>query len=586
MYRLPSPVLWTLVFAAVLGHFPALAFDYGRFDFFSLATVAGLDEAPTWSVRGWTEVVTWSLWWRVGGADPMIPHGATLLLVAGNALLLALVAARIGMTRSGAVFTAALWLLGPWTGLAVAATTAAAELWALGFALAALLLWLSPNVRRDSPLAGILGVAALASGGIGIALPAILAWAGRQFVLEDEDTAIRRGRVFILVVLLALSGATCIALLGDEAAPLFRGTGLEGAWPGPALHQLGAAAWIWPGWPPEGLLRFLGVAVALAIAGTLFFLRGQPAPRCRLAALWVVAALVPASLLPGLETQSGALPVAAGLALFAGALTGRGLEELLSRLQARVNIGGALALVALLLVVGPGWATLRAAGMGETDSNGHLVHPALRQAAIVAGVRQQITSVMGSPAPPPQFAFLQAARTRVHPTEGVPEGSEVIFDTAVHNALAGEKGPLLMVAGRARVRWTTLLDLASPDAFVFLDVGDERVRPLGPTENARIYAGLIAVAAGQMDLARHEFWTVIGAQGAEVRFAFDPDHLPIEPDELDAGAAPFARWLREDDSPSSLRILKFFGQLYESIRGQPLLEEGFGGPLRSGRMER
>ena len=83
MYRLPPSILWILVFTAVLGHFPALAFDFGRFDFLSLARAAGLSDGPSWPIRGWTEVFTWSLWWRVGGADPTISHGTSLPLAPG-----------------------------------------------------------------------------------------------------------------------------------------------------------------------------------------------------------------------------------------------------------------------------------------------------------------------------------------------------------------------------------------------------------------------------------------------------------------------------------------------------------------------
>jgi hypothetical protein len=192
---------------------------------------------------------------------------------------------------------------------------------------------------------------------------------------------------------------------------------------------------------------------------------------------------------------------------------------------------------------------------------------------------------MESPAPPEQIAFLQATRTEIPEEIVLPEGQELIVASPVHQALAGASGPRLMVAGRATVRWTTLLDTASPDAFVLLDVGDQRVRPLGPVENARMYAALIAVAAGQFDLARHELWSVIEMQGAEVRFAFDPDHLPITPVELDAEASDFARWLRDQGSAASLRVLRLFASVYESVRGQPLIEEGWGGPLRSGRVD-
>lgn len=584
MYRLPSAILWILVFTAVLGHLPSLAFDYGRFDFFSLAQAAGLTDGPAWPARGWTDTVVWSIWWRVGGADPTVPHGTALLLVAANALLIALLAARLAMPRAGAVLAAVLWLLGPWTGLAVASTSAAAELWALGFALGAVLLWLGTNARRDPPLAGLLAAASLASGGIGLALPAVLGWAGHRFGKKDEEVPIRRGRVAILVVLALLSVWSWVALLDARGAPALRGD-LDVAWPGAALRQLGAAAWVWPGWPPAAWLPILGALVAAAVGLTLLVLRGQPAPRCRFAAIWVAAALLPAALLPELEIQTGALAVSAGLALFVGAAAARGLESLLYRLRLRVAVGDALSLVAILLIVGPGWAVLRADGLGETGPHGRLVHPALREAGVVAGVRRHIDALMATPAPPVQFAFLQAARSNVAPEERVPEGSEIILETPVHHALAGDRGPLLMVAGRSTVRWTTLLDRVSPDAFVFLDVGDPRVRPLGPVENARIYAALIAVSAQQFDLARHELWSVAEDQGAEVRFAFDPDHLPIRPAELDAGAAPFAQWLRDDGSVASLRILKFFGQLYESVRGQPLIEEGFGGPLRAGRVD-
>ena len=434
--------------------------------------------------------------------------------------------------------------------------------------------WRGSSPRRPSHQAGS-----------GSRLPAVLFWAGRSFGVSGETAPVRRGRTTILVILTLLSAGSWMALLGSRGAPALRG-GLDGAWPGPMLRQLGAAAWIWPGWPPAGILVPAGALVALAIAATLFILRGRPAPRCRFASVWVTAALVPATVLPALELQTGALGVAVGLALLAGTLLGRPLEAGLYRLRLRMPVGDALVLVAVLLIVGPGWAALRATGLGETGADGRLVHPALRESGVVAGVRHQIDAVMASPAPPVQLAFLQAMRTEAPPETRIPEGSEWIFETPVHHALAGDKGPLLMVAGRATVRWTTLLDQVSRDSFVFLDVGDARVRPLGPVENARIYAALIAVAAGQFDLARHELWSVVEDQGAEVRFAFDQDHLPIQPAELDAGAAPFARWLRGEGSPSSLRILKLFAQLYESMRGQALIEEGFGGPLRSGRVDR
>ena len=88
MYRLPSGALWMLVFTAVLGHLPGLAFDLARHDFEGLARAAGLDPSGAWSPRAWTDFAVWSIWWRIGGTDPAAPHGFSVLLVALNALLI------------------------------------------------------------------------------------------------------------------------------------------------------------------------------------------------------------------------------------------------------------------------------------------------------------------------------------------------------------------------------------------------------------------------------------------------------------------------------------------------------------------
>lgn len=151
MYRLPVAALWILVFAAVLGHFPGLAFDYGGADFRQLAVGAGLSDAPGFTPRAWTDLWSWNLWWRLSGSDASLPHTVALLIVGLTAVLIAVSGARIGMSRAGAILAGVLWLLGPATGLAVASTTAAAELWALFFALGALFLWLGDAARRDPP---------------------------------------------------------------------------------------------------------------------------------------------------------------------------------------------------------------------------------------------------------------------------------------------------------------------------------------------------------------------------------------------------------------------------------------------------
>lgn len=588
MYRLPAAALWVLVFAAVLGHFPGLGFDFAGADFLSLARGAGLAEPPPWPAHPWTDPGVWSLWWRTSGADPSIPHTTAVVLVALNALMIAVVGARIGLTRAGAILAASLWLLGPGTSLAVAWTSASAELWALLFGLAGLRLWLGAHSRRDPPLAAVLLVLSVASGSSGLLLAPVCWAAWRWFGPTGEAVPIRRGRSALLLLVLAASALTTFRLLAEPWAPPPGPTGAVASFGSPPapLVRLGLAAWIWPFAPPAGLASALGVLLSAGALVALALTRSKPAPRLRFALLWTAAVLLPAWMLPTPPGSTGTLAPAAGLAWAVGALLGAPLESGLYRLRLRVRTGDGLVLLALLLVVGPGWGLIRTAALGRTDASGRLADPVLRATTVTAGVRRQIRELMAAPTPPPQIAFLQATRVAIPEPPPVPEGREVLLASPVYAALAGAVGPRLLVAGRATVRWTTLLDEVSPDAFVFLDAGDDRVRPLGPVENARIYAALIAVAAGQYDLARHEFWSAVEMQGAEVRFAFDPDHLPIRPEELDAEATGFAQWLDQEGTPPALRVLRLFASVYESVRGQPLIEEGIGGPLRSGRIDR
>ena len=589
MYRLPAAALWILVFAAVLGHFPGLGFDFSRADFDGLALGAGLEEAARWPLHPWTEVGTWSLWWRVSRSDPSVAHGMSVLLVALNALLVARIGARFGLTRAGAILAGAFVLLGANTGSAVAWTSASAELWALFFALAALALWMGGNERRDPPLAAVLLVLSLASGDLGLALAPVFWMAWRWFGPTRESTPVRTGRVALLAGVGILAVVSWVRLMQVPIDPMTLDTrpeGLNASAPLVLLYQLGSSAWPWPFAPSMNVARILGAAIVVAAALVLLRTRYQPAPRLRFALLWTAATIAPVLLLPGHAQSTGALAPAVGLAWAAGALLGPPLETGLYRLRNRIQIGDALVLVLLLLAVGPGWALIRSSALGQTDRHGRLADPVLQSAVVAAGVRAQITAVMNTPQPPPQIAFLQATRVRLPEEVETPANRELIFASPVYTAVAGGIGPRLMLAGRATVRWTSLLDEVSSDAFVFLDSGDDRIRPLGPVENARIYAALIAVAAGQFDLARHEFWSVVEAQGARVRFAFDPDHLPISPRELDAEASGFAIWLKGEGSSASLRILRLFASVYESVRGQKLIDEGWGKPLRTGRVDR
>ena len=97
--------------------------------------------------------------------------------------------------------------------------------------------------------------------------------------------------------------------------------------------------------------------------------------------------------------------------------------------------------------------------------------------------------------------------------------------------------------------WRSHLEGLTPETPVFLDDGGVRLIPLGRLANARMVSALIAVAAGQYERARHDLWSVVGGEGARIRYQHDPDALPVALEELRAGAPGFVEHLREGRGP-------------------------------------
>jgi len=292
------------------------------------------------------------------GLDPAGFHGVSLALHALAALLLAVVAFRLGASLLGAVAAASLFAAHPLTVEPVAWVTGQKDLLAATFALAALAIRAGPRGQRTAASIACAGFAilAMASKPSAVALPALIV--GIDLALERNVT--RRGAVALYGVLGVLAAAVIgLSLLGHEAQGVSP-TGSVG------LSSLGDAAWTYTlqlghvAWPSGLVARYFaptGTTYAImVVAGVLL------APLTVLAA-WIawrrgahaVAFGVGAALVAYLPT-SGLLPLPRGpadsymylpLALAGVAVArsvGRGLD-LTSSVER-----GALALILALLV--------------------------------------------------------------------------------------------------------------------------------------------------------------------------------------------------------------------------------------------
>jgi hypothetical protein len=578
---LPASVAWVVLFVAALGHLPAVGFDFAGADFDGLARAAGTAGDQTWPLHPWSQWVLWALLWPVLGLQPVGYHVVALVAFALLAWTTARVAHRLGAGTAGAALAGLAMGIGPCAWLAVGWVSGWSELWSMLFVAAALDLWLD---RRPGPrplFAAALAALALASAPSGAV--AVLLLAGAEFTFDPAPSGpTRRARRMLLVVLAVLTVMSVgWALASQMVQPVTTG-------PRETLHlvhHFADAVWPLPA-PLRGSLGLvLGgfVIVASAAASVIRFRSGDPRfVFCTgMAVLTVLAGgLALGTTLP-LHGLGAKVAVTWILALAVGPWIERRLAKRTSAMR-----GTVLASAALAAILAVGWGvhgTTRARG-----ADGRLVNPILHMTSITADARQQVRAMRRAPRPdgaPEQVLVLQAARVVLPEGLDLPADSQVILRSPVHTALRGELGLGMLLGPQAEAHWVTHFDDAHLDAFVFLDVADDRLRVLGPVENARIYSALIAIAAGQYSRGRHDLWHVIQMQGARVRFAFDPDALPIEPEELDAEAAGFAHYLVAREEPSALRVLRLFEQIYEEIRGEELIRD-FDRPIRAPRHDR
>lgn len=569
--RTPVATLgWTCLFVAILGHLPALASWFAQDDWDFLARAVGTAPTPDWPIRPFTTVVTWEVFHTVFGLSAAPHHVVALLLLGLCAVLTVRIGARMGLGPAGAALAGLVVAITPTAIRPIAWASAASELWAAFFALLALDLWTHPRRAELLPFLGAVAAGlSLASKEAGLLLPLALALASRWWP-SDEPARIRRARPILLAAL-----GVAAAITAWRVAQAFRGGPLGAyalAGPDEILRNLLLfGSWIAgpPSFPgPERLAALAVGGVLWAGWGAWALRRHRQGSRLSLfALLWALGSVLPVvGLASHLEPYYMVLAVPA-FGWWIGDLLGSRLEEPVARLRHPV-----LPLLGLAVVATASSAWVTHSTMSARLPDGRLADPILRRGAIAADVARLLHRIpdLGDH---PQVAVLQATRVRMPEGMELPEDGEVFVTSPVHTALRGETGLQVLLPEGTRGDWVTRLDGLSVDALVLLDAGDTRLRVLGPVENARLYSALIAVSAGQFARARHDLWSVLGKLGHEVRFAFRPDALPITPAELDSQAPDFVRFLQQDREPSSRRILKLFGQLYEAVRGRSLVDE-------------
>lgn len=581
--RLPAPVAWVVLFALVITHLPAVGFDFAGRDFDGLARAAGDPGLAAWTAHPWSSWILWSLQWPLLQMAPAGYHGTSLVALALLAVAVTRVAHRMGAGVAGATF-AGLWLaLGPCTWLPVAWVSAGAELWTLLFAVLALDAWIDPRGGARPLFGALLAALALLSSVAGLGVVLLLVFAQRIFVTGEAAPTQRARRM--LLALLAI-GTVVSALVSF---------GVIGASPAgsaaPSLLTLRElplriADAVWPlAVPAHRVLGFsagvmLGIAT-LVLALLVAILRGRRNdPRAAFCVAWALLTLVPSLWLHSSTLAHHALGAKIAVAWLLALACGPVIDRLLHARASSAAARGAALAFAFALVVIPAMIGVQSVTHARGE-DGRLTDPILHLTSVTADVRRQaealLANVGGATSDvdrgPEEVLVLQAARIVLPESLDLPDDAEVILRTPVHTALRGDRGLRLLLGGEADARWVSHLDDARLDATILLDVGDDRLRVLGPLENARIYSGLIAIAAGQYSRGRHDLWHAIQLQGAQVRFAFDPEALPIAPEELDAEATGFARYLAEKDEPSASRVLRLFEQLYEEVRGRELIRD-------------
>lgn len=477
----------------------------------------------------------WSLMWPVLGTSAVAHAWARILLHAGAALAVALIARRAGLSvlqqilagtafaATPIAFTPLYWASGIQELLSGILTLLAIERWFAGG-------------NRSVVAAGILGSAALLAKESPLGLPLFL---GGWILAARRGPRPPRARAWIVPAVLAVVAIGEAMLVSQHfvTSPNARyATG--GALV--SLGNLGKFGW-WLATPGpvftaqvDWTRAIVGLAL-WAIWGAAGWVRWRRGSRLVLAS-WFGALL---TLAPALPLVHQANPYLGYLAAAAVVLTMAGM--LPQRLGARPTATAAMVVIGAVL-----WGQLNMRGrIGAVDADGRPADPVVRAMAASRRAADALLSAL-----PPDF---DPRLTEVVIYQ--PELRESTASTPVHApqeiALGGSIGLCIALGRHGRAAWVKSL-LAVPDGAQVLSIKGEGFQDWGKTRDAVIHAATLHLAAGQYAKV-HALLVRAAELGPLLPLrASGPDVLGISAHLLSPRVSEFERWVRVQEAEGTI----------------------------------
>ncbi len=514
------PILFAVLFAAVIGRLPALGAWWTLDDWGLLARAAGLLPADgglpaRWlGQHGW-----WSLTWPLLGLDADAHAVARIALHALSALLVTRLAARAGLPPVGRLLAGLVFAGTPLAFTPLYWAAGVQELLAATCALGAVLAFTGPG-RGRLLLAGVLAIASMTAKEVGLGLPLLLAG---LLAFGDEDARHRAERplAWTLVLFLAFVAVAEARLVLTHFGPgsdtsyrlgglvnVLGNLGLFGFWmisPGPVFASNitipmagagGALFVLWISWA-TGAWRGGRRLPAAALAGALI-------------------TLAPALPLMHHIKPYMAYAAVAGAALAVGSLVPRNLG-----LRPAV-----LAAAAVLVTLGS-FAGMRAR-MTNRDDTGMPADPVVRATALSWQTTRMLADLprFGPDGGIRQVLLLQVPVGPEAVRQAAELGEDFTFHTEVREAVGGAWGPRLATADSLSVRWVNGLFGAPAGAVVLVEAGDG-FNMWGTTANALLYAAATDIALGHFERARRHMLRAAALGDESIAFMYDPGQMIV-----------------------------------------------------------
>ena len=556
---------WGLVaLAAVVAHLPALRGYFFQDDWPHLARVLGHISPESWPARPLSRIWGFRAGHALADMHASAWHATALLAWALACVIIVRLARRTGLGTFGAIIAGLVAAGTPAVVIPVFWASAAAEIFATLLALLALDFWTQKR-RGSAALAVGFGLTSFFTKESAlVALPVMIAlWSWARGPERGRGPKLTAGGVFVLS-LGALAAATLIWQAMGPHSPYdpYAMGGIRlwlmnlaalGAWLASPFHFLPLSTAALPWWG-------LGVWTAWFFFALWRLRRGE-----RMALWWWSWALF--SLIPVLPLVRHLQPyyLLAAIAGWGWTL-GRVAELLWPRSGGRARRRNVVLAAVAALVAFAAFTSTQSL-LSARNPRGGLRNPLAERSAIAFEVHRLVRSL---PLEPGETLAVLAATYTQWPKQ-IPAAQAQRINSRIYAAIDGPVGLSIMVPDSVKVRWDSHLDGLRGDSLVLFDDGGPRLRFWGRLANARFYSALVAEAAGQYQRALHDLW-VVGGGGTRHDFVYDPQLLPILPENLDENAQEFLHYIlqHEEDPQTASRLVMLFQQLYETVRGKSL----------------